>query len=192
MAEAELIFITGGVRSGKSDYAEQQLQLLAESYHAKRLIYVATGVAFDDEMKKRITRHQLDRQKHPQNWVTLEQPTDLHQLLSTIQQGDAVLWDCVTTWLTNEFYEGFETGICNWQRPLKLEKRMAEMKATILQLHAMQIPLVIVSNEVLDEPVSNSVEVKLYQQHLGHLHQWFVQQATQAIEMEYSYVHKWK
>ncbi|MGG0656574.1 bifunctional adenosylcobinamide kinase/adenosylcobinamide-phosphate guanylyltransferase [Rummeliibacillus pycnus] len=192
MAETEFIFITGGVRSGKSAYAEQQLQSLAKNYHTKRLVYVATGVAFDNEMKKRIARHQLDRQKQQCNWITLEQPTNLLQLLSSIQQGDVVLWDCVTTWLTNEFYEGFETGTCNWQQPLKLEKRITEMKTTILQLHSMRVPLVIVSNEVLDEPISKSHEVKLYQEHLGNLHQWFVQQATQAIEMEYGHVHRWK
>lgn len=192
MAETELTFITGGVRSGKSAYAEQQLQLLAKEYQAKRLIYVATGVAFDDEMKKRITRHQLDRKRQKQNWVTIEQPTDFQQLLSTIQKGDAVLWDCVTTWLTNEFYEGFETGICNWQRPKKLEERIIEMKKTIVALQTMQIPLVIVSNEVLDEPVSSIPDVRLYQEHLGYIHQWFVQQATTAIEMEYGQVHRWK
>lgn len=192
MAETELIFITGGVRSGKSAYAERQLQSLAKTYQAQRLIYVATGVAFDDEMKKRIARHKLDRKRQKQNWVTLEQPTNLQQLLSTIQKGDVVLWDCVTTWLTNEFYQGFETGICNWQQPLKLTKRITEMKKTILTLHTLQIPLVIVSNEVLDEPISNIPEVKLYQEHLGQLHQWFVQQATKAFEMEYGYVHRWK
>ncbi|WP_102693129.1 bifunctional adenosylcobinamide kinase/adenosylcobinamide-phosphate guanylyltransferase [Rummeliibacillus pycnus] len=192
MVETELIFITGGVRSGKSAYAEQQLQSLAEKYHAERLVYVATGVAFDDEMKKRIARHQFDRQKQQKNWITLEQPTHLQQLLSTIQKGDVVLWDCVTTWLTNEFYEGFETGVCNWQRPLELGKRITEMKNTILQLHSMQIPVVIVSNEVLDEPISKSHEVKLYQEYLGKLHQWFVQFATRAVEMEYGHVRRWK
>ncbi|WP_299511423.1 bifunctional adenosylcobinamide kinase/adenosylcobinamide-phosphate guanylyltransferase [uncultured Rummeliibacillus sp.] len=192
MAETELIFITGGVRSGKSAFAEQQLQSLAKAYQAQRLIYVATGVAFDDEMKKRIARHKLDRKKQKQNWVTVEQPTNLQQLLLMIQKGDVVLWDCVTTWLTNEFYEGFETGICNWQQPLKLTERIAEMKKTILTLRAMQIPLVIVSNEVLDEPISKFTEVKLFQKYLGQLHQWFVQQATIAIEMEYGYAHRWK
>lgn len=192
MAETELIFITGGVRSGKSAFAEQQLQSLAVTYHANRLVYVATGVAFDDEMKKRITRHQSDRQKQQLNWVTLEQPTNLQQILPRIQQGDVVLWDCVTTWLTNEFYEDFDTGICNWQKPLELAKRIDDMKKTILQLHLKRIPLVIVSNEVLDEPISRSQEVQLYQNHLGVLHQWFVQCSTQAIEMEYGHAHRWK
>ena len=192
MAETQLIFITGGVRSGKSAYAEQQLRQLADMNHVKRLVYVATGVGFDDEMKKRIARHQFDRQKQQLNWVTIEQPTNLSKLLPLIQPGDVMLWDCVTTWLTNEFYEGFETGICNWQRPEELEQRIHNMKNTILQLHSLQIPIVIVSNEVLDEPISNNQEVQLYQRHLGRLHQWFIKQATQAIEIEYGHVHQWK
>lgn len=192
MDNTPLIFITGGVRSGKSAYAEQQLRQLAEVYCAKRLVYVATGVAFDEEMKKRIVRHQLDRRKQQLNWTTIEQPTKFSEVLKSIQLGDVILWDCVTTWLTNEFYEGFESGVSNWQRKELLQKRVDEMKGTVLRLHSLQIPMVIVSNEVLDEPLSKNEEVKLYQQYLGKLHQWFVKHATAAIEMEYGTIHQWK
>ncbi|MGX9133106.1 bifunctional adenosylcobinamide kinase/adenosylcobinamide-phosphate guanylyltransferase [Rummeliibacillus sp. JY-2-4R] len=192
MARAELLFITGGVRSGKSAYAEKQVKQLADQYHAKRLVYLATGVAFDDEMRRRITRHKLDRDSQHLNWVTLEQPTEISRIVKNIQPGDVLLWDCVTTWLTNEFYEGYETGLCHWQQPEKLNKRIIDMKNTILQLQKSRIPIVIVSNEVLDEPLSTMEDVKLYQQYLGKLHQWFVHVATQAIEIEYGFVHQWK
>ncbi len=46
-----ITFITGGARSGKSCYAEK----LAMAYDD--VTYVATALAFDDEMKERIETH---------------------------------------------------------------------------------------------------------------------------------------
>ena len=45
------ILVLGGARSGKSRYAE----LLAKNYEA--VTYIATAVAIDVEIKKRIERH---------------------------------------------------------------------------------------------------------------------------------------
>lgn len=62
-----LIFITGGVRSGKSHFAEQAAlqQYEAQACTAKRLLYLASGIALDHEMEKesygirQIARHSL-------------------------------------------------------------------------------------------------------------------------------------
>lgn len=190
MVSSELVFITGGVRSGKSAYAEKLLRNLASTAHKKRLVYVATGVPFDDEMKQRITRHQNDRAG--QQWTTIEQPTEFSKILSKITEGDAILWDCVTTWLTNEFYDGYETGVSCFQIEGCIEHKFIAMQNTIQALREKKIPIVVVSNEVLDEPISTSYEVRLYQQWLGRIHQWFVAEATIAIEMEYGQMHQWK
>ncbi|WP_036117336.1 bifunctional adenosylcobinamide kinase/adenosylcobinamide-phosphate guanylyltransferase, partial [Lysinibacillus sphaericus] len=66
-----LIFITGGVRSGKSHFAEKAAmqQYQAQFNTAKRLIYLASGLAVDREMEKRIHRHQADRQAQPIQWL---------------------------------------------------------------------------------------------------------------------------
>ncbi len=73
-----------------------------------RLVYIASGTATDPEMQARIERHRRDRAEH--KWATLEQPTKLEEVLPFIQTGDYVLWDCVTTWLANELYDGWEIG----------------------------------------------------------------------------------
>ena len=49
---AEIILITGGCRSGKSQYAER---LAAES--GGRKLYIATAPVLDSEMKDRVNRH---------------------------------------------------------------------------------------------------------------------------------------
>ena len=56
------VLVLGGAKSGKSSYA----QALAEGWGG-RLIYVATAQAHDEEMTRRIARHQADRERmvHP-------------------------------------------------------------------------------------------------------------------------------
>ena len=68
----QLIFVTGGARSGKSTYAEN---LARES--GKPVAYIATAIAFDDGMKDRIAKHQAQR---PDHWGTIEQYKDFQTI----------------------------------------------------------------------------------------------------------------
>lgn len=88
-----LTFITGGGRSGKSNFAEE----MASSYNKK--IYIATALAFDEEMKYRINEHQKTRDD---SWITLEGYQDLARKLETKAQGrDLILLDCLTNLVSN-------------------------------------------------------------------------------------------
>ncbi len=82
--------VIGGARSGKSSAAEALLA--AES----SVTYVATAYPpeHDHEWSERVRRHQDGR---PGHWSTLE-TTDLVPLLGS--DGDALLVDCLTLWLT--------------------------------------------------------------------------------------------
>lgn len=189
-----LIFITGGVRSGKSHFAEQTAvaHYQNESYQKKRLVYIASGVATDAEMEKRILRHKEDRKAQDVSWHTMESPYQITEAFSEIVEGDIVLWDCVTTWLTNVFYEGFDTGQPCLEKPGCLEEKLSMMKAGVESLLAKEVTIFVVSNELFDEPSYNSPEVEYYRQMLGKLHQWFVSVATEAYEMNYGIVKRWK
>lgn len=82
------VLVTGGVRSGKSRHAEA---LLAGEPAVR---YVAPGPVRDDaDWQARVAMHQARR---PAHWSTLE-TGDLVEALTT---GDAVLVDCLGTWLT--------------------------------------------------------------------------------------------
>lgn len=170
----ELIFISGGVRSGKSAYAES----LARKAPGERKLYIASGVANDAEMAERIARHREDRAKD--GWWTLEQPQQLAAVLPLIQSNDVVLWDCVTTWLANELYEGFEQGQLCVDEPGCMDQKWQELQKTIGAIQHKAACFVIVSNEVLDEPLA----APDYQQWLGMIHQWLTQHADRVIEME--------
>lgn len=174
MAEGQLIFISGGVRSGKSAYAES----LILDTSANRSVYLASGQAYDSEMEKRIDRHREDREN--KGWSTIEQPVDLHLVLPQLHQGDAVLWDCVTTWLANELYRNLEQKASYTAIPEHFDEKWQSLQHTIKEILDIADLLVIVSNEVMDDCVRD----KQYQQWLGKIHRWLVAEADVAIEME--------
>ena len=99
------ILITGGVRSGKSRYAET---LLADS---PEVTYLATGPlpdpAADAEWAARIADH---RARRPAHWVTLE-TSDIAGALGTAP--GAILIDCLGTWLTAVI-----DRLGTWEQPL--------------------------------------------------------------------------
>jgi adenosylcobinamide kinase/adenosylcobinamide-phosphate guanylyltransferase len=94
MAEKTLTLVTGGIKSGKSSWAQQQAERLSGTR-----AFVATAQALDDEMKDRILKH---RQARGDAWVTFEEPKDLAPLVDDITgRFDIILIDCLTIWLSN-------------------------------------------------------------------------------------------
>ncbi len=91
---AEITFITGGQRSGKSSFAQR----LAEE-QSEAPIYLATAHIWDNDFKQRVIRHQADR---GEQWQTIEEDFLLSKHNFT---GKTVLLDCITLWLTNIFYK---------------------------------------------------------------------------------------
>ena len=95
--KSTIILCSGGARSGKSEFAEQ----LALSLEGRKA-YVATGQAFDDEMKDRIKKHQLRRGKE---WITFEIPLYLHKNWEQIKNvSDVILIDCLTMFTSNHIF----------------------------------------------------------------------------------------
>lgn len=95
--KSTIILCSGGARSGKSEFAEQ----LALSLKGRKA-YVATGQAFDDEMKDRIKKHQLRRGKE---WITFEIPLHLHENWEYIKNvSDVILIDCLTMFTSNHVF----------------------------------------------------------------------------------------
>ena len=180
-----MIFITGGVRSGKSAFAERYAIKDAQE---KQLYYVATGVAFDDEMKKRITRHQEDRQRQGLNWTTIEMQVPIPQKIAQLTSKDVLLFECITTWLSNVFYAS--------EQEIKRDEYIDHcIESLQKQLHCWQqqgATIILVSNEVLDELPSQYEEVNFYRQKLGELHQWIVKHCTEAYEVQFQLVQRWK
>jgi len=145
----KVTLVIGGVRSGKSDFAQDML-LSRES-----VAMIATAEALDDEMRKRIARHQADR---PANWITIEEPLELATAIEACNnQHTAILVDCLTLWASNLLY--------------KLDSDFAKIYAKVDELtQALQhtnCEVVLVSNEVGCGVVPLGLETRQYVDLLG-------------------------
>ena len=93
----QLTLVLGGVRSGKSAFAEQLVRQLDQPTW-----YLATGQVTDAEMAERIRRH---RESRPAAWTTLEEPLELAEALASAlkETGEprAVLIESLDTWVSN-------------------------------------------------------------------------------------------
>ena len=94
----ELIFVTGGARSGKSSFAlEKAIELGGDD-----VTFVATAERSDDEMTDRIARHQFQR---PNAWETIESPREVNL---TDLKSRVVLLDCLSLFVSNLLLDGLE------------------------------------------------------------------------------------
>ena len=93
-----LTLVLGGVRAGKSSYAQGLAAL------GGRVLFLATAEAGDEEMTARIEAHREDR---PAGWDTLEEPVDLVGALEPLlHRYDTVMLDCLTLWVSNLLLKG--------------------------------------------------------------------------------------
>ena len=100
IARSELIL--GGQKSGKSRRAELLArQWLAQSAH-HHAVLIATAQPWDEEMRQRIARHQVDRSERVPGLDTVEEPLALGETVARHSQPNTlVVVDCLTLWLTN-------------------------------------------------------------------------------------------
>jgi adenosylcobinamide kinase/adenosylcobinamide-phosphate guanylyltransferase len=98
---AALTLVLGGVRSGKSRWAEH----LASAH--PRVTYLATAQAGDAEMARRIAGHRQRRAREAPAWRTVEEAWDVPAAVAAAARAEetgpppCVLLDCLTLWLTN-------------------------------------------------------------------------------------------
>jgi adenosyl cobinamide kinase/adenosyl cobinamide phosphate guanylyltransferase len=92
---AQLTLVLGGMRSGKSRFAEE----LAARHPP--VVYLATALAGDAEMTARIAAHRQRRECFSPPWQTVEEPWEIGQALRNHSRSGCVLLDCLTLWLTN-------------------------------------------------------------------------------------------
>jgi adenosylcobinamide kinase / adenosylcobinamide-phosphate guanylyltransferase len=159
MADTVLTFIIGGARSGKS----RRAQALAES-HAGDLVYLATAQAFDDEMRERIARHQLDRDER---WRTVECPVDLPEAITRETGSDRILLvDCLTLWTSNLLLDDLDFAAAS--------KRLMDVLS-----HSCS-PIILVSNEVGMAIVPDNALARRFRDMAGRLNQQVAALADRA------------
>jgi adenosylcobinamide kinase / adenosylcobinamide-phosphate guanylyltransferase len=168
----EVIFVCGGVRSGKSTFAERMAVSLSEK-SGSSLHYIACGKAVDEEMKQRIDRHQMDRKKSPAVWKTWERPSGIGELADEFSVSDIILVDCMTTLVTNELFGEEDVKQDAGKKVMKDIRRIASEAGTVI----------LVSNDVFCEPLSGNELVNRFVHTLGTVHQKIVVMADIAYSV---------
>ena len=176
IARSELIL--GGQKSGKSRRAELLArQWLAQS-PAHRALLIATGQAWDDEMRERIARHQRERATRVPGLATLEEPCDLAGALACHSAPDTlVVVDCLTLWLTHWLMPAAAAPEYEPNRPPGQDWQ-AQAALFFEAIRQTPGPVVLVGNEIGLGVIPMGREVRAFVDALGTLNQ----QAAQACE----------
>lgn len=172
-----LIFITGGVRCGKSQFAETYAKALAGN---QVVHYIATSQVFDEEMEWRKQLHIAQREKQFPFCITHEVPYNIEQVFTQFQCGHIVLLDCITTWLANELF----INATSWKHPFFQTAVYEKVTSTIQQLQQLPIHCLLVSNELLHGIPSEDEGTFYYKRMLGKVHQAIVEHCDEAIVIE--------
>ena len=166
----KLTLILGGVRAGKSSYAQR---LAADG---KRVLFVATAEALDQDMEERIKAHQETR---PEAWHTLEEPIYLlNALTPVLHHYDTVLLDCLTLWVSNLLLRSPDI-----QRARKEILSESEVEALLGVYRKGNASWIIVSNEVGLGVVPATELGRIYADELGRANQLIAAQADDVYFM---------
>ena len=158
----EVIFITGGARSGKSRYAQERaLQLSREP------VYVATARIWDEEFRRRVDRHRQDRDDR---WTLLEEEKYLSRLSL---KGKTAVIDCVTLWINNFFADlRYDTEAC-----------LSACREEIDRLLEQEASLLIISNEIGMGMHADSEAGRKFTDLQGWVNQYLAGRADEVILM---------
>ena len=128
--------------------------------------YIATAQAFDDEMAERIALH---RSRRGEGWRTIDAPLDLAGALKALPDGQPVLVDCLTLWLTNHLLADHDLD--------------AECEALEQVLAAPRGPWFVVSNEVGLGIVPDNALSRKFRDAAGRLNQRIAARADTVLFM---------
>ncbi|MDE6722113.1 MAG: bifunctional adenosylcobinamide kinase/adenosylcobinamide-phosphate guanylyltransferase [Bacteroidaceae bacterium] len=157
----KIILVTGGQRSGKSQYAERLA--LSLSSHP---VYVATAHVWDDEFRQRVVKHQ---ERRGAEWDNIEEEKYLsrHDLA-----GRVAVVDCITLWCTNFFFE-FQD----------VDKALAMLKDEFDRLVAQDTTFIFVTNEIGSGGVSDNAVQRQFTDLQGWMNQYVATRADEVTLM---------
>jgi|SRR5450432_219355 len=127
-------FVTGGLRSGKSDYALRR----ASELGPPPWLYVAPEVEGDDDLKMRLSRHRRD---HDAIWRVKEAPPKLEDALGVeiVEGHGAMVLDRFSLWLSGKLAVG---AVEDDRALIEQVQHLAD------RLYHCTIPVVLVTTEV--------------------------------------------
>lgn len=164
---SKLILVTGGSRSGKSNFAESLCINRRNS-----TAYIATSIPFDDEMKDRVRKHKESR---PSNWKTYEIYKDIYSIISDInKKHKTVILDCVTLLVNNLMFEyKLDFDNCTPQETNEMEFYIKDqIDKLIREVEKTDLYFVMVTNELGMSLVPDNKLCRVYSDIVGRINQY--------------------
>ncbi|MBI5252595.1 MAG: bifunctional adenosylcobinamide kinase/adenosylcobinamide-phosphate guanylyltransferase [Desulfomonile tiedjei] len=162
---ARIVLVTGGSRSGKSDYALET----AQASPGKRA-FVATCPVTDEEMARRIQKHR--DQRSGLQWDTIEEKVKIAEILRNSSGFDVFLVDCLTLWVNNIMYEASQEG-----RDMTEEGIVTECEDLLRACSGFNGTVIFVTNEVGSGIVPENAAARLYRDLVGRCNQIMAKEA---------------
>lgn len=164
----KILLITGGQRSGKSQYAEKMALRLSE-----QPVYMATAHIWDDEFRQRVSFH---RKRRGKEWTNIEEEKWLsHHDVS----GRVVVVDCITLWCTNFFFDRYAD---EWSQPT-VDEALESLKAEFDKFTMQDATFIFVTNEIGSGGVSDNAAQRRFTDLEGWMNQYVASKADEVILM---------
>lgn len=153
--------ITGGARSGKSNFAESLYK------DEDKVVYIATSKITDEEMKERVKLHQNSR---PQSWRTFEANYNLEEAIGSEKN---YLLDCITILTSNIMFDMSDNvEYIDYRLQSKIEdKVISEVESLIKNISDRGYNLIMVTNEVGDSIVPEHHISRVFRDIQGRINQ---------------------
>jgi len=166
---AKIILVTGGARSGKSNYAQQRAENLGQNR-----VYIATCPVIDAEMDERVAKHK--RQREGKNWQTVEEETELGSAIEKNIHHDVILVDCLTLWINNLLYAAQK------QKKVISEPEIEVLCSKIIEI-SKQHPgnIFFVTNEIGSGIVPDNEAARCYRDLVGRCNQCIAGGADEVV-----------
>lgn len=164
-----IVYIYGGVSSGKSEYAES---LISEKFDKK--IYLATMENIGDYAGKRVQKHLL--QRAGKGFFTVEESRHIKDL--NVNFEDNILLEDLTNLLSNNLFD--ESGLKN-----NFKQITEEIFSDIITLKSRCNSVFIVGNDIFSTEKNQSRELDIFIDCLYSLHKQIIEVADRVIEVVY-------
>lgn len=171
-----IVLITGGARSGKSTYAEK----LAKETKGG-VLYIATSIPFDDEMRDRVKKH---KERRPATWYTFEGYENLKQVFyNEKMQFNTILLDCITIMVTNLMFDraGDNFDELSDQSIDIMEKEILQEVAEFIDEAEKSLKtIIIVTNEIGSGIVPEYKMARVFRDIAGRVNQYIASRAKEV------------
>ena len=180
-----IVLILGGTKTGKTTFAENRARLLSVERNIS-VHYIATAKAIDDEMVRRIAKHQ---EKRPSHWITIEESSNVSDVIQSLSGENTVfILDCLTLLMTNLLFMKGE----NCTREEAESVVFSEVDNIIREAARIKTELIIISNQVENGLVSEHKWARMFQDITGMTHQRLAAAADHVFMMNAGLAQKLK